>query len=81
MVDRLLSAHRGRSELCVMNDEAHHCYNGERARGSRIAGESAKEEAEAMMWFRRAPGTPSQGTGRAGLRPVGDAHVAAPANA
>ena len=41
MVDRLLSAHRGRSELCVMNDEAHHCYNGERAGGSRIAGESA----------------------------------------
>lgn len=51
MVDRLLSAHRGRGELCVMNDEAHHCYNGERAGGRRIAGESAKEEAEAMMWF------------------------------
>ncbi len=51
MVDRLLSAHRGRGKLCVMNDEAHHCYNGERAGGTRIAGESAKEEAEAMMWF------------------------------
>ncbi len=51
MVDRLLSAHRGCGSLCVMNDEAHHCYNGERAGGSRIAGESAREEAEAMMWF------------------------------
>ena len=51
MVDRLLSAHRGGGKLCVMNDEAHHCYNGERAGGSRIAGESAKEESEAMMWF------------------------------
>ena len=51
MVDRLLSAHRGRGELCVMNDEAHHCYNRERAGGSSIAGESAREEAEAMMWF------------------------------
>ena len=51
MVDRLLSAHRGGGQLCVMNDEAHHCYNRERAGGSSIAGESAKEEAEAMMWF------------------------------
>ena len=51
MIDRLLSTHRGRGRLCVMNDEAHHCYNGERAGGSRIAGESAREETEAMMWF------------------------------
>ena len=51
MIERLLAAHRGRGPLCVLNDEAHHCYNGERARGSRIAGESAREETEAMMWF------------------------------
>lgn len=51
MVDRLLMAHRGSSKLCVMNDEAHHCYNGERAVGSRIVGENGREEAEAMMWF------------------------------
>ncbi|MYA18075.1 MAG: hypothetical protein F4Z28_15625, partial [Gammaproteobacteria bacterium] len=51
MIERLLAAHRGGESLCVMNDEAHHCYNGQRARGGKIAGESAKEEADAMVWF------------------------------
>ena len=51
MIARLLAAHRGRDNLCIMNDEAHHCYNGSRARGARISGESAREESEAMMWF------------------------------
>ena len=51
MIDRLLAIHRGQDRLCVMNDEAHHCYNGSRAKGRPIAGESAREEAEAMMWF------------------------------
>ena len=51
MIDRLLAAHRGHDRVCVLNDEAHHCYNGERAGGSRIEGESKTEEARAMMWF------------------------------
>ena len=51
MIDRLVAAHRGHGRLCVLNDEAHHCYNGERAGGSRIEGESNKEETRAMMWF------------------------------
>ena len=51
MIDRLLAAHRGHDRVCVLNDEAHHCYNGERAGGSRIEGESRTEEARAMMWF------------------------------
>ena len=51
MIDRLLAAHRGHDRLCVLNDEAHHCYNGERAGGSRIEGESKTEETRAMMWF------------------------------
>ena len=51
MIDRLLAAHRGHGGVCVFNDEAHHCYNGERAGGSRIESESKPEEARAMMWF------------------------------
>ena len=51
MIDRLLAAHRGHGRLCVLNEEVHHCYNGERAGGSRIEGESKPEEARAMMWF------------------------------
>lgn len=50
MIDRLLAAHRGREKLCLFNDEAHHCYNGSRAQGTRMEG-SAKEETQAMMWF------------------------------
>jgi len=51
MIDRLLAAHRGQDRLCVLNDEAHHCYNGDRAGGSQIEGESGKEETHAMVWF------------------------------
>ena len=50
MIDRLLSLHRGHDSICLFNDEAHHCYNGERAHGTRMVG-SAPEEAQAMMWF------------------------------
>ncbi len=50
MIDRLLAAHRGRQSLCVINDEAHHCYNRNHAQGVSI-GESATEENRAMMWF------------------------------
>ncbi len=51
MIDRLLATHRGQDRLCVLNDEAHHCYNGDRAGGSQIKGESGKEETQAMVWF------------------------------
>ena len=51
MIDRLLTFHSGQDRLCVLNDEAHHCYNGERAGGSKIEGESGKEETQGMMWF------------------------------
>ena len=50
MIDRLLAAHRGQQSLCVINDEAHHCYNRNHAQGTSI-GESATEENRAMMWF------------------------------
>ena len=50
MIDRLLTAHRGRPSLCIINDEAHHCYHGSRAQGTCMEG-SAREEEQAMMWF------------------------------
>ena len=56
MIDRLLAAHRGHGHLCVLNDEAHHCYNGERAGGSRIEGESNKEETRGDDVVRSDPG-------------------------
>ena len=51
MIDRLLAAHRSGGALCVMNDEAHHCYDGACARGEQIDDESEAEEKRDMMWF------------------------------
>ncbi len=65
MLNRLLSDHRTREPIVVINDEAHHCYRMDSSSGSQSGAKVSKdvkdEERRAALWFSALQALEAQG--------------------